>query len=294
MTTNQWVNYFSDSDINLSFSRLRHAISHDWAHFRHYELNKPVVGAPANFSRLFHQILLEPAINLEILYEPEFNLRTLAGKQDFAFWGSQIPNRAIVCAKYHSAAWMIEKLDRSDLTIIQEDDVERANRMAAAVRSRPFWQALNGKAEFEKAGEFDHNGVTVRFKADIISKELTLLADIKAMPDVSPEAVSRKALEYMIDMQAALYLRGASLIDNVVYKNFVIVAVENNEPYCVQEYTLHPHIIESAWDILSVKLDEYKTCKINDFWPERSKKPIELPWPNWMLNKREGLINVEQ
>jgi len=285
----QWVEKFSDSQINLSFSRLSHALEHDWAHFRYHQLNKQTVGPAANFSRMFHQILLEPASALNLVHEPQFNLRTNDGRADFDYWAKTLQDDAIVCAQYHDSAWMIERLNRPNITVIKSEDLLRATRMADAVKARPFWQTIAPDAEFEKSGEFVHDGVTVRFKADIVCAPRALLADIKAMPDVSPDAVSRKALEYFIDAQAALYMRGASLIDGIEYRNFVIVAVENVAPYCVQEYTIPPHVIQSAWDVVRLKIEEYSTCLLNDYWPERSKQPITLKWPNWMLNKREEM-----
>jgi len=291
---NQWLNNFTQNDVNLSFSRLRHAIEHDWAHFRYNQLNKPTVGPAANFSRLFHQVLLEPASTLNLVHEPQFNLRTGDGRADFDYWATTLQDDAIVVAQHHSAAWMIEKLNRPNITVINSEDLIRATRMAEAVKARPFWATIAPDAEYEKAGEFEHAGVTIRFKADIVCSARALLADIKAMPEVSPDAVSRKALEYFIDAQAALYMRGASLIDGIEYRNFVIVAVENVEPYCVQEYTIPPHVIQSAWDLVRSKIEEYQTCLLNDYWPERSKQPLPLPWPNWMLNKREAMSHVDE
>jgi hypothetical protein len=288
----QWVSEWSPKDgiPSISFSRLSTAIKQSWQHFKHAQVEPELVGPAANFSRLFHELLLEKTIPENRFEEPQLNLRTKDGTADFEYWARCLPNDSLVVCRYHTVQWMIERLNRTDLTVVSADDFGRAEIMASKVRERPFWKALAlALAEYEKAGEFTHAGVRVRFKADIVCKHLGIIADVKVVPDASPEAMARKAFEYLTDVQAGMYLHGANQIEGNAFKSFVILAVENAPPFAVQEYTIPAHVVQFGWDLARKKLEEFAFNSGMDVWPSYTDGAavIELPWQNWMVYRRE-------
>ena len=283
---------FTNSEMNISFSRLVHAISKSWLDYRINELNRLAVGKQAQYSKIFHQILLEGKTP-KLTKEMSCNHRSKEGRDNFQFWVDCLEPGTVVEANYHSVENLIEKIRRRDITVISNTDLCRAQKMANSVKSRPFWQTISPESEFELKGEFVHDGVHIRIKPDIKCKPRRLLADLKVTFDVTPYGVAKRVFEGFMDVQGAMYVKGSSEIDDVDYSKYVIIAVQDTEPYHCQEYIIPAQLIQGAWDLVNKKIQEYKQCKMMDSWPGHSETPMELRWPDWMMYRREEMINEQ-
>lgn len=284
---------YTESDMKLSFSKLMIALKNSWKKYRYLQQKPFVMGAEAQYSRLFHQLLLEPDTNISIKNEPNCNLRTAKGKEDFHYWASTLVKNDIVVAQFREAKNMIERLNRSDVTVIHKDDFQRANLMASAVKQRKFWQYMHSKddCEYEKKGEYQHNDVWLRFKMDMISRELGIIADLKLVPSINPDQISKKVFENMLDVQSGIYTHCGGKLDDIEYTKYVLICVETEEPYQVQEYQIPYELIDQGWRIACKKIEEFKHCVTWDEWPEMFDVQQEMNWPTWMQYRREELIN---
>lgn len=290
-----WVNEWTKGHpMATSYSRLKVAFEASWEHYKHNIENPPQVGAAAHFGRMLSRFLLEGKTDWDDWHlEPDLNLRTKDGKESFDLWAQMLPREAMVVARFHASSWMIERLNRNDVTIVTHDDFERAFKISERVRARDFWKWVSDGAVFEQSGEFEFDDVLFRFKPDIRNPAKRVIADLKSARSVSPEAMFRAVMERMYDLQAAIYCTGSEIIDGFPY-DYYLIGVESEAPFTVQEFKVPDHVMQVAWDAVRKKVKEFKQCSMLDHWPGVSEKPLELYWPDWAINKREMITNDNQ
>lgn len=286
-----WVDEFSHGHpCPISYSKLKVACEGTWAEYR-WALDHPTpMGSAGQFSRLFHQVLFNQQQE-EPIPEAEFNHRSPAGREEFRAWGASLPRGALVKAVAHDAQWLIERLDRADLTIIDGDSYDRARRMADSVRARAFWRENFPLGVAERKGEVEVEGSLLRFIPDLLIRDKGLIVDAKGVKDVSPKGLVDAIFNYLWDIQASLYLKGASLIEGIKFDRFVICAVLNVEPYIAVEREIPADVLMFAWDVAIAKLRQLRACVEFDHWPGYDETVKTIDWKPWMVAQREAMID---
>lgn len=133
----------------------------------------------------------------------------------------------------------------------------------------------------------DQTGVKCKARADYISKDLTLVVDIKTAEDARIGAFSKACFDRAYYRQAAWYLSGIQAATGTRPDLFVFLVCEKIPPYAVALYYASAEMIAQGekenWKLLS----KYAKCVKENEWPayEVGLTPIDLP--KWARSNNE-------
>ena len=210
------------------------------------------------FGSLFHTLVLEPE-----KYERRYVVAPALHKNSNAY-------------KEWAAA-------QSELEIINADQLERAQKMATAIRNHVSAGASlkSGKAEQRYDFQEPITGALCRMKLDFetVIGEQTYLIDVKTSEDARVEAFGRSVVNYRYDVQAAFYMDGYTLATGVQPAAFVFVVIEKEPPYAVACYTVPNEVLQLGRTKYLRDLEVYQRCLETDVWNgyEASFQALELP-----------------
>lgn len=217
--------------------------------------------------RAVHCKVLEPDLfPAEFVQEPEgINKRTKAGKEALAEF--QEANAA--------------------KTVLSQKDWDTCHGIADSVGEwfdkHANQQLLKGGApEVSYFWEDPETGLTMKARADYEIKSKGVLVDLKTTRSrLTKEAIEYEVQKFRYDLQAAMYLDGATHAhEGLVFDAFAFVFVENSEPYGVQSFQPKRSWLEGAHAYYRDRLDRFaKARKQNDRWHGYSKDVITLEPP---------------
>jgi len=166
--------------------------------------------------------------------------------------------------------------------IIGEKDMLCAAAMADAVLNHPIASRLlrDGEAENSLFWKDKTSGIRCKCRPDYLRVD-GLVVDLKTTADASEYAFLKSVLRYRYHVQAALYLAGVEAVEGKV-DDFVIVAVEKEEPYAVAIYRLDEFFLADGKRLYEDALAKYaEYLNHPDPWAGYPKEIQELHLPGW-------------
>lgn len=125
----------------------------------------------------------------------------------------------------------------------------------------------------------EQTDVRCKARADYVSKDLSLVVDIKTTEDARMGAFSKACFDRAYHRQAAWYLSGIQAATGRRPDLFVFLVCEKIPPYAVSLFYASAEMIahgeKENWKLLA----QYAQCKRLNEWPayEIKLKPIDLP-----------------
>lgn len=144
--------------------------------------------------------------------------------------------------------------------------------------------------------ETEIDGVTVkrRAKLDKLPTGLPFIADLKTTVDPSAESFARDIVSLGYHTQAVWYQDG---IEAQYGKRppFLIVAVQNCEPFDCEVYELDESFISLGRKRIDAKLSEFVACREAGYWRKPSHgKIVKISPPYWAeKNQQEWVLQGE-
>lgn len=208
---------------------------------------------------LVHTILLEPGkFDDEFAIVPEVNKRTKLGKQQ------------------HEAF----ELANFGKTLVTEDQIAQANDMVLGIKCNHDALALleTPDLSIEHSIYWSERTTGVQFKArpDIWHQESGLVIDIKTTADASPWGFSNSAYKFGYFLQAAMIAEALESLGKPMTR-FVVIAVENKDPYVPAVYIMDELSIELARTEFTKLAGDLKACYDSNRWPGYATSMLTLP-----------------
>lgn len=140
--------------------------------------------------------------------------------------------------------------------------------------------------------ECPRTGVKRKGKPDIKLPN-GILMDLKSAESAHPREFSKAAYKFGYHIQAADYLEGNRIQNNIPNGEFYNIVIEKTAPYKIALFKMTPDFITLGYQERDQLLDLYVKCSNDNYWPEYSENPIiELAPPAWAVSK-ESNINLE-
>lgn len=160
-----------------------------------------------------------------------------------------------------------------------------ANVLEAIAGHEEAMGVFNAEGESQPAIRWEStvDGITVKRKAklDKLPNDLSFLADLKTTRDPSPESFAKDIINFGYHTQAVWYQDAVEAISGV-RPPFLIVAVQNCEPYDVEVYKLNDAFLELGRRKIDAKLSEFVACRLANRWRKPTHgQVIELAPPFW-------------
>ena len=219
--------------------------------------------AAMTFGSAAHCHVLEGAeeFNKRYAVAPVCDKRTTAGKAIFAEFQAQNGGKEILSVADANTILAISK----------------------AVKAHPFAAKLlaEGKAEQSVFWQDDSTGMQMKCRPDWLTN-CGVVVDLKTTTDASEHAFTRSVTGYGYHRQAALYLDGLNAIGEQ-YDTFVFIAVEKEEPYRVEVYTLDADFVHAGRCDYRRLLYVEESCQLMTSWPAFQNSGItEIIKPAWI------------
>lgn len=215
------------------------------------------------FGSLTHAATLEPETMADNYYVmPKIDRRTKDGKDAYAKAESEAKGKCIV----------------------SPEDYNESLVLASSVHACPAAERLMKDAQYEMSATATIEGVAIRSRFDIISKD-RYLADLKTTQDASPFGFSREIARYHYHIQAALYLDVFSLVTGEPQRSFAFIAVEKTPPYLCAVYELSEDAIDKGRELYENALRQFRACEFANVWPGYSDHIVTLDLPVWALHE---------
>ncbi len=141
------------------------------------------------------------------------------------------------------------------------------------------------------------NGVACKARADIVTRDGAVIADLKASISAHPDFFQRRAYGAGHFLRAPWYLDGWEAATGSRAKDYWFVNVGTKPPHLVTIARLDERAIE--WGRMAVRrsLDIFKRCLDDGSWPGYAPEPITVGLPTWgeyRLADREAAGDFEQ
>lgn len=193
-------------------------------------------------------------------------------------------------------AWWAEfdkELKITGQVIATQEEIDTCFRMQDSLLKNPLIRrALMGAKEITAFAKDLETGLLVKARADVINP-VGCLIDLKTTEDCSPEAFSRSIANYRyhvqnqfhIDVfnQALLKLGPMDISGHKVSKirDPIILAVEKEEPWNFELYTMHLDDLQEGFNAYKEDLSSYKEAKDKNYWPTTGGDLKEIRLPKW-------------
>jgi hypothetical protein len=180
--------------------------------------------------------------------------------------------------------------------ILTREQWDRAIHMGGAVRLNPeAMQHLEaGKPEasvlwtHREPGIGGVKGYEIALKARLDWLGEAAILDLKTCRDASFDAFSRAAWDRRMHVQGAMYQDAVQAVTGRKLP-FVILAVENTEPFVVQMYEVPSPLLERGRREYRDWLATLAVCREHEVWPGYANGPVELDLPKWVKDYEEAM-----
>lgn len=232
------------------------------AHYRHILLNPPEDTDPKRLGRTVHVASFEPE----------------RFRNSIAVWDG--PRRA-------GKDWEAFKQRNEGKELLTEDQHAKCQAIQRAVREDPVAKQYmqNGRGEVTLAwtATTTESGTEIACKGRFDFDAQDAIVDLKTTKDASGDAFARQVFGLHYHTQGAWYVDAYEILTGK-RKPYVIVAVENVEPFVVQVYRVPDLALDLGREEYGRWLDQLAFCRANSVWPAYSAgMELELPIPRWLL-----------
>jgi len=218
--------------------------------------NEPKPATPAmNLGNLIHTLTLEPSLfDDEFVIMPKLDRRTNAGKHAYNVFQGTLCGRIAV----------------------SEDDYQKAQAIAEAVRRHPLAADLLDGILVEQSIYFTHKATGIQAKARPDGWSGSIVIDLKTTADASFRAFQSSAFKFGYYLQAGMLHHALFSLD-INMERFVFIAVEKERPYAVGIYVLDDEALDYGVTQFNELMANYKICLDRNDWPGYSLQTLTLP-----------------
>ncbi len=159
-------------------------------------------------------------------------------------------------------------------------DSELVQRLRAVLlRNEHVTDMLYG-ARTEVSYFWNAEGINMKARADIISRDGLAIGDLKASVSASPEFFSRQAFNAGHFLRSPWYQDGWEAVTGKRAEYFYII-VSRQEPYLVTVARLDERAI--SWGRLMIRraMILFEVCRKQNRWPGYFDEPVTLSLPSW-------------
>jgi len=147
---------------------------------------------------------------------------------------------------------------------------------------------LQADGDSEQSFFWKEDETWLRSRTDWISKDRKLILDCKFTDmSVNPSDISRYILNMGLDIQAALYCRGAEKVTGIKPK-LVFVFVEISEPFICSFVSLPPEFMELGKSKVEYGIWQWRQCMKTGEWPGYPNQVVYPDLPGWALTAWES------
>lgn len=166
--------------------------------------------------------------------------------------------------------------------IVKNDDYEKAQMMADAVRDHPQAKMLFQNYIAEEPIYWTFDGVPCKAKPDIVAEVFghRYIADLKTTETVNPEAIRKSIAKWGYHRQAAWYLSGMEAVGRPC-DAFIFIFVEKTYPYLVTMCQLDEDALAKGMEECLRAVSTLKECRASGTWPCYTREIITLGLPKW-------------
>ena len=209
------------------------------------------------FGSLSHLLTLQPQEFDSQYAVTDLNLATKEGKA----WKAALPD---------------------GIQIVKNDDYEKAQMMADAVRDHPQAKMLFQNYIAEEPIYWTLDGVPCKAKPDIVAEVFgrRYIADLKTTESVNPEAIRKSIAKWGYHRQAAWYLSGMEAVGRPC-DAFIFIFVEKTYPYLVTMCQLDEDALAKGMEECLRAVSTLKECQASGTWPCYTREIITLGLPKW-------------
>jgi hypothetical protein len=155
---------------------------------------------------------------------------------------------------------------------ISLEDFTAVQQMRNAVMNHPFASHLldDGISETTIIWRDEETGLLCKVRPDRIpSGNKGVIWDLKSTSNASRNAFLNDCIKYGYAREGAMYLEGFSRAMGALYDDliFALVAVEKEDPFRVEVYTIEVDLLEYGYGEFHRLLQIEKVCRDNNFWP---------------------------
>jgi len=188
-----------------------------------------------------HEKILEPEMfHTNFVVSPKFDKRTTKGKEDFE---------------------QFEK-DNKGKTIITSDEMAIVLGVSESARKNKTLTDLISNSYYELScyTQDEKTGLNIKMRPDSMSKNKSIIVDIKSCLDSSAKEFKRSVYNYGYSISAAYYC------DFLKRENYIFAAVEKEAPFQVSLYSLNDDMIQYGREQYRTGLDLLKWSQDNSYW----------------------------
>jgi len=171
----------------------------------------------------------------------------------------------------------------SELSIVQEKDIEVFKAMAARLAKEPMIQdgILEGLVEHTICWPDPETGIWIKVRPDVVPGAV-MLGDYKTSRSAHPRDINKAIAEYGYDQQLALCMEGIARVLGREIDSAFFVVQEKAEPYMV---TIAPVDDDTLWwgaRLNRKALNDIKRCLDSGEWPGYGGGgPVTARYPEW-------------
>lgn len=152
------------------------------------------------------------------------------------------------------------------------DDMQTIHKMHEAVMNHPFASKLlkEGISETTIIWQDEETGLQCKVRPDRIPDgNKGVVLDLKSTTNAARNAFQSDCVKFGYAREGAMYLEGFGRLTGALYQDliFSLIAVEKEEPYRCEVYTLESDFLEYGYGEFHRLLQLEKICRDNNYWP---------------------------
>jgi hypothetical protein len=158
-------------------------------------------------------------------------------------------------------------------------DLEIVENMAAAAGANPWVADLLDGCETEVSYFWSSAGVDCKARADLVTRDRAVLADVKTMHSANPLAIQRAAYEHGWFLRSAWYMDGWEIVTGGRALDYWYVVIDRAPPHVITPCRLDTRAVEWGRAMNRRALGLFRRCMREQDWPGYCREPITLGLP---------------
>ena len=212
-----------------------------------------------------HKIFLErETFDEDFAVAPNLNLRTKAGKEEFAIFSEEAKGKG-----------------QEVLTV---DQMAKVKAIGDALHSQKRVTNLVKGGVAERSIFRPLNGLMLKSRPDYYIESSNTILDLKTTRDATTSEFLRSIIKYQYYRQDAYYSDSVAHFTGEIPR-FIFIAVEKEPPYQANLIELEPSFKMVGRAEYLKALSRIKECQDNDYWPSFSEEPVKLDCPEWLWER---------
>ena len=217
--------------------------------------------------QLFDSLILCDGAGIEVLDVPDFKSKHAQEMRDMVRAAGKTP---VTRAKYDAAIEAVKAI-RVRIASFGFDLSDGDHQVSA------FWEESTSEGQIVQArGRLDH-----------LSRDMTLIGDLKTCTDARPHVLVRHMIDYGYDIQAAAYVSAIEKIYPQLAGRVRVVFwfCETAPPYCVTPVECAGSMKQLGQMKWKKAIDIWARCLATGEWPGYVTEPVRVEAPAWEIAK---------